>query len=187
MNIDELIERAHAQAVKSGWWPEGNWPSVAAIVNNFHAEISEAWEEWRAGRMHVWHMKDFGPKQCRIKVVELPENGEKPEGFWVEIADLVIRLCDTMGAYDWKATISGGVGVKELPNFIFGLHHTVDMLLVLGLGTFQQKYRAQEIASDIIGDCFETASRHGVDLWHLIDMKMKFTATRPARHGGKRA
>lgn len=47
----------------------------------------------------------------------------KPEVFWIEIADLCIRLADTMGAYGWAYSPPARVAVfTELPDFIGELH-----------------------------------------------------------------
>jgi hypothetical protein len=52
-----------------------------------HSEISEALEEYRAKRMDTWS----------------EANSRKPEGFWVELADVVIRLGDLIGLLGFGA------------------------------------------------------------------------------------
>jgi hypothetical protein len=194
MTIEELIEQSHAQAVTSGWWPEGAWPSVADCVNNFAGEISEAWEEYRAGRMELW----WSQTERKIKTTTrnwLPPfssnpaamiaNGCKPEGFWVEIADLVIRLCDTAGAYGrgFHESCFGLIVEERIPLFIFRLHSVVPTLLSAESCWTTEAFVTM---SAIIQSCFTTATVHGVDLWSLIQLKLAYNATREHRHGGKR-
>ena len=175
MNIDELIERSHAQAVKSGWWPEGEQRSVADQVNNFHAEISEAWEEYRAGRMETWYAS-----------IPTPLNVAKPEGFWVEIADLCIRLADTMGAMGWKQRTAECLPTEfaDIARFVSECHSLVETLLQ---ATGRWHDQAGGWAMTLLRTCIETAGRHGVDLLALCELKMQYNATRPQRHGGKLA
>lgn len=65
--IDEWCER-------KGW---NNNLVLGNMVANLHSEISEGWEEIRNGRgiTEVYH-----------------SDGGKPEGFGVELADLIIRI-----------------------------------------------------------------------------------------------
>ena len=80
----------HRLAVQKGWWDQaesgdGMLPSernVPELLCLIHSEVSEALECYRKGEM----------------MFTVAENG-KPEGFWVEIADVVIRILDLAGAY----------------------------------------------------------------------------------------
>ena len=56
VDFDSLTCVAHAMAVDKGWW-EGERSAVECWVN-FHAELSEAWEEYRCGRMATWYASD---------------------------------------------------------------------------------------------------------------------------------
>jgi NTP pyrophosphatase (non-canonical NTP hydrolase) len=83
MTIKELQHAAHAQAVASGFW---NPPaSLGAQLANMHSELSEAWEEYRAGRPldQIWY----------------EPNTYKPCGFPIELADVIIRIADTAWVY----------------------------------------------------------------------------------------
>jgi len=78
----------HALAVEKGWWsdpdsgepvdPVRRIPEALCLV---HAEVSEALEEYRRGRLEPW-----------------TGEGGKPEGFSVELADAVIRILDLSDA-----------------------------------------------------------------------------------------
>ena len=88
--LHDLELAIHATAVAKGWWDEPR--SIAEILSNIHAEVSEAWECYRDGEMRT-SLKDG-----------------KPEGFGVEMADIVIRVvdaCQGLGidlteALEWK-------------------------------------------------------------------------------------
>lgn len=108
----EQQRRIHAWATEKGWWEAPrNLGEICALI---HSEVSEALEEYRVA--------DDRSELVRVRVAE----DGKPEGFFVELADAVIRIEDLCEAY-------------------------------------------------------------GVDLWELIEQKMAYNATRPYRHGGKKA
>jgi len=160
-----LVRVAHGMAVEKGWWDDG----IAArpledIVNNFHAEVSEAWEEYRAGRMATW----YADPQA-VMAGKLP----KPEGFYVELADLLIRIADAAGAHRIEfpdEPITQPVFDNMSRNVLL-LHGTIDKFLF----------------ATAAGDCFGIAKANNHDLWATIREKLAYNATRPYRHGGKRA
>jgi hypothetical protein len=99
VTIDELIEQAHRTAVSKGWWETAGEQerSMGDQFANFHAELSEAWEEYRAG-----HPLD----EIRL------DRGAKPEGFVVELADVFIRIADTLGAYGLEQAFANALEHK---------------------------------------------------------------------------
>jgi hypothetical protein len=208
MNVNELIERSHAMATEKGWWPDGPGKRpVCELVNNFHAEISEAWEEWRAGRMDLWWSHpDEGFDVVEADSRSIPgtrfdgtvawysewpgDKGAvwkmaKPEGFWVEVADLVIRQADTMGAMGWKLCLPLPVkGSLDQVLFIAECHSIVELMTQ---ASNEWHHQANEWATLLIHACIEQAVCNGVDLLALCELKMSYNATRPHRHGGKLA
>lgn len=105
--LNSLAKLINENCEKKGWNED---VQMGNILTNCHAELSEAWEEYRTGRP--------------ITEIYYNPGSEKPEGFGVEIADEIIRL----------------------------LHLCVYFNL---------------------------------DIDHLINIKMKYNATRPYRHGNK--
>jgi hypothetical protein len=186
MTIDELIERSHAMAVEKGWW-DGGERSVVEQVNNFHAEISEAWEEYRCGRMQLWWSSPNGADVSNgtWPNTAFVSNDAKPEGFWIEIADLCIRLADTMGAYGWKAESLKLAPSQSLPLLIHGLHTFVCDLTYADVPDWHMSAEVQ--ANVIIAVCLSAAAVNNIDLLALCELKMAYNATRSIRHGGKRA
>lgn len=81
LSIADLVASAHGNAFAHGFWDddEHNIPEKLALI---HSEISEALEDYRAGKSLV--------------MIDVTEKG-KPEGFPTELADAVIRVADLCG------------------------------------------------------------------------------------------
>ena len=108
MNWTKLSERVHDNAVTHGWWEEEH--SLDEICALIHTELSEALEEYRAGRPNVWYACDISDAHCEPKhyhytvhccagrdTVWYARDSAKPEGIAVELADAVIRILDLFG------------------------------------------------------------------------------------------
>jgi len=74
MDIKALQADIHKNAVNKGFWEEVNIGEKLALI---HSEVSEALEDYRAGKMNIRYREDG-----------------KPEGFPVELADIIIRVLD---------------------------------------------------------------------------------------------
>lgn len=97
MTISEIVDRAHQNAVKHGFWE--NPPEFGTAVALIHSELSEALEEMRAGNkirpgapVPMLYYSGGGyvasaPTKCCVK----------PEGVAIELADAVIRIADLCG------------------------------------------------------------------------------------------
>lgn len=104
--MPDLITEAHACAVDKGWWEmatslpeedarkanaEDNLPTYLALI---HSEVSEALEAYRS---------PFPPSKAYITdgqedVWAWTRHDGKPEGILSELADVVIRVFDLVGA-----------------------------------------------------------------------------------------
>ena len=82
MEILDLIKESYETAKDKGWWddPKPNIPEKIALM---HSELSEALEEVRKG----------------MPICDIYNDGGKPEGFTVELADVFIRIADLIGRY----------------------------------------------------------------------------------------
>jgi hypothetical protein len=98
----------------------------------------------------------------------------KPEGFFVELADLLIRIADAAGAH----RIEVGEVYFTGPGFSKPTNKTVLML---------HNLIADRDFENLIDECLSFAADNEHDLWATIREKLSYNATRPYRHGGKRA
>ena len=91
MDIKTLIQESHKTATEKGWWDSTELPSSSRnnpeLLALIHSEVSEALEAYRETGMehldNVWY----------------EAQGGKPEGFVIELADVVIRIADLCGEF----------------------------------------------------------------------------------------
>ena len=101
LTINELILQSHTTAISKGWWddPNRNIPELLALI---HSEVSEALEAFR----------DQG--QDSLSEIWRDKNN-KPEGFIVELADVLIRIADLCGEFnlDLESAIRSKLSYNE--------------------------------------------------------------------------
>lgn len=157
-----LVPVAHKIAVDKGWWKDGiDKRPMAEIIANYHAEVSEAWEEYRAGRMSTWYT----------------EGTRKPEGFWVEIADLLIRIADAIGS-----------GREHTTAHTRKLTPAIDIVSRISHAEFINYLHAWiNRGEHVVSYCERFAMFNNVDLYAVVREKLRYNTSRPYRHGGKLA
>lgn len=174
--IASLCERSHAMAKEKGWLEEKR--STASHMLLFVSEVIEGFEDYRNNR----------------GVAEVYYEGTKPCGIPVELADVVIRVCQYSGtegiAGDVAANTDGIERVEtagrtlDLETFMADLcKHFVDFRELLGVG---DRAGASAELRDVLIETFELSAMFGIDLWAAIEVKEQFNRTRAHRHGGKR-
>jgi len=112
----QLIDDSHARAARKGWWdgqrdsggrvePILVEPTIPEKLALIHSEVSEMLEAFRYGRMAT-----------------VVSDG-KPEGLWVEAADVLIRLADLAGAMGAGPELVRAVELKAEYNESRGYRH----------------------------------------------------------------
>lgn len=85
MTIEELIQESYGTAVEHGWWDRDAVPNIPEKIALMHSELSEALEQYRDG--------------APLHAILLGNPDGKPEGFVVELADVMIRICNLAGRF----------------------------------------------------------------------------------------
>lgn len=196
MSLNDLAKEAHQISVEHGWWdPE---PTFGDLVALMHSELSEALEEYRAGRPMVWYAceEDESGTMCGDACslynlgAECEYRSKKPEGIAVELADCIIRILDWAGHEGVEMDrIFGAVKnhcptwevapVQKFGDFISGLHNLLSMAY-----TDEEDMRGIYFCM-VIDYIQEALKQSGVDLYTVMRAKMEYNRTRPYRHGGK--
>ena len=174
MLTNEKIAAIHANAVAHGFWEPGSEPTFGEYCALIHEEISEAFSAWRNGEPDEY-------------VVD-----GKPEGVWVELADVVIRCADLLGVLKqsmepWTDSVYSKVVdymraldeekfaeyISMLHNFVTNAHESASNNLL----------NVYIIIEYIITCIYAMAEARNIDLDAIIDRKCAYNATRPWRHG----
>lgn len=111
MDIKDLMIRAHTTSVEKGWWDGfddlSNKDKIMDICSKLllmHSEISESVEELRNINPDTmknklgFDLSDIYYKTSDGDITSLPEfDGKlhKPEGFIIELIDVLVRVIDT--------------------------------------------------------------------------------------------
>jgi NTP pyrophosphatase (non-canonical NTP hydrolase) len=85
ITIESLINESHQTATAKGWWDDPN-RNVGELLALIHSEVSEALEVYRVKGKDSLNENWLGDKG-------------KPEGFTVELADVIIRIADFCGEF----------------------------------------------------------------------------------------
>lgn len=210
MKINEFAKEVHQNAVEHGWWDEPR--TVGEIIALCHSELSEALEEFRAGRPMVWYScteiqpyhpcdpKDSFDCQMYGKEECCKYRGKKPEGIAVELADCIIRILDWMGKeginpedYLKKDIVDNAMLAFDMPSTICkgnlgDMVAELHLYLSLAYRNWLNGAGYYLIVTRMalaIWRIQEWAQEVGVDMETILRTKHEYNKTRPYRHGGK--
>lgn len=95
MEIKELIQKAHSNAVEKGFYPEGEQKNIGELLMLVVSELGEALEAHRKGTYPIYEMFQSEIDEGR-PFQEAFKNHIK-DTLHDELADAVIRICDMCG------------------------------------------------------------------------------------------
>lgn len=165
----------------NGWFDteRTSWESNALL----HSEIAEAFEAYRQ-----WGTKDAtanncaskGPSDSELLLYSRESRPCKPEGVGSELADILIRLLDTIEReqwqYDWiKDSLEDFAGQSVIEPNNFGCW--IDTLHTLVV---------KDYPYDLLLTLIGMAEHYQIDLQAEFDRKLTYNRTRGYRHGNKR-
>lgn len=164
--LNTLRDDIYDNAVKHGWWNKPR--NTGDMLCLLHSEVSEAWDCAKSGQIQTV-IRDLG----------------KPEGYFTEIADVVIRVLDMMGGAGIEVC---AIDEKHLENytdaeFLCEINLAISTALENVRNVKVDRYA--EDLSRIIDKCFKIESDADCDLIFEIKRKHAFNKTRPYRHGNK--
>ena len=163
MLTNEKIAAIHANAVAHGFWEPGSEPTFGEYCALIHEEISEAFSAWRNGEPYEY-VKDG-----------------KPEGVWVELADVVIRCADWLETCEYKFVepdIELDSRYYRFGEFVSLLHTAAPHLWNKG-----NDKSIRRLICIVVVLVYRYAEHNGIALDAIIERKHAYNVTRPWRHG----
>lgn len=170
--LNKLATDIHELAKAKGWhsFKETNGQFLTRAHNNMHGEISELWESNRAGTLGTLCDKAEKMREAGLEPLTCAEE---------ELADIVIRVLDSvkrMGSHI-RYLQDDGTYAADIADHVENLHNiATETQMSMELAVLQ-----------LVRECECTAHDLGIDLWSAVARKHAFNATRPFRHGGKKA
>ncbi len=212
MTPNQLRDASYEIAKSKGWHDPDLKRSFADLMALVISELSEALEEYRAGKPPreiefrkpgdavVWYRPSYlhhsDAKATLQTGLRLIESGYKPEGVVIELADAAIRIGDAAGAHDVELELSG-----DLRDYF--VEHENDAA-VLGQWICRTTWELSVAAGEAQCGCDGLSrNRHltralaavcrtarwlgitGEEFERAIEIKHAYNRTRPHRHGGK--
>lgn len=197
--VSTLCEESHRIASEHGWLdrPRG----YGTIIGLFHSELSEALEEFRAGRkfneiyLQAWknghHTSDVRLDEREV-IDSLIADGFrlKPCGIAIELADFIIRVAEAVetlgftGRFAQFVATASADGDDNFPDAFIPQCHSIVSRAYSWSPKAMSSSSVLELASAfmlVFGYC----SRNGIPLEQAIEMKTAYNEKREYRHGGK--
>ena len=159
-----LRDLVYNTAVEHGWHEEHR--PLEEVLDLCHCELSEAVEELRKGDGHEYYHDESG----------------KPEGYYVELTDCIIRCLDFLGEVGGKATPIPPNWKAEKEKRLRSICTAHSHLSNAFLWNFDVETVVQWVRS-AIGVLVVTLEAEGQDVEALIREKDAYNKTRPKKHG----
>lgn len=168
--LNRLQEESYATATEKGWHDrdeldENGLPTVRQMITwcgLFHTEATEYEKE----TAHYYL------------------EGDKPCGKITELADVAIRVWDTIGRCGFEAQYGSNWSLQKT------MRHSIDAVIERARNNGIASFPISGMLNDIVEVVFAEAKSIGYDFDTFIvfiEQKMAYNRTRSARHGGKLA
>jgi len=174
-DLNILAAEVHAAAKAKGFWESSNDGEKLMLIIS---ELSEALEAHRSGRFARAHFK---------KLDGLPDEGYQEifrlcvkDTFEDELADVVIRILDFCGAMGVNVVVDEvPTGYRVDERNIGELFFAVTKVIVNGnsFGDYGGSLCC------VIETLLALSAHMNIDLWKHIELKFKYNASRPHKHG----
>lgn len=165
--LNDLRDDIYDNAVKHGWWDKPR--NTGDMLCLLHSEVSEAWDCLKSGEIET-KLSDLG----------------KPEGYFTEIADVVIRVLDMMGGADLDVISIEEIHIENYTDteYLCEINQAISMVLENIRDGKSGGVYGKDL-SRVIDRCFMIIVDRECDLIAEIKLKHEYNKTRPYRHGGK--
>lgn len=176
MLTNETIRAIHENAVAHGFHEPDSEPTFGEYCALIHEEISEAFSAWRRGEPD-----------------EYVDDDGKPQGVWVELADVVIRIGDLIGELEYELrneTDEYKRFYNDIRSMILDEPHekfsefTATLHNIISRADMNKSIGGAmpELLAAVI--CiFARAELANIDLDAVIERKHAYNKTRPYKHG----
>lgn len=169
LSLTELLKEVSELNTKQGWNADRDQSDECrlSMVGLVHSEISEALEDIRNGKTHLFFTVDGKPA-----------SSGKPCGLPSELADIVIRCLDFCSWFN--------IPVLELtrPQVFSPLGTVRPRWAAARLGKMHQVCSDEDM-NEVIRMSYDLAGQYGVVLDDVLTLKHTYNKTRPPKHGGK--
>ena len=204
LDWNRLAEAVHQNALDHGWYEQA--PTMASVLVNIHAELSEAWEAFRNHKPMLWHAcgQNKTDTLCTACTTGCTPMSAKPEGIAIELSDAVIRMLDFCG----HEQLDIAAAIEQTPALLcsyaraFLRQETRNMPLAELLAYLHEVISSAHAEYRVVPDkvdrrtesyfaeCIllisDYIARHSdTTLMECIRLKHAYNLSRPYRHGGK--
>jgi hypothetical protein len=175
IDLNALSKTSYAIATEKGWWT-GPERGISALTVLMQSEISEAIEEYRVGKgfNEVWL-----------------EKGVKPCGIPIELADVIIRVCDLAGHRGYKLeALPEEVPVTDFEEGLARASYYISKAWYREEAakhpTWVQDFVPVEFyLSKVCAVILALCETYKIDIEPAVGQKEEYNKTRPFKHGGK--
>ena len=172
--LNKLATDIHDLAKSKGWhsFEETDEEFVGRAGNNLHAEISELWEAHRAGTLSILCDKADKMRDAGIEPLTCAEE---------EVADIVIRELDSCRRVGVKVAMPeiDAPASGDFTAFVTTLHACATAVSL--------SFKDEMFHARLLMWVMRLSNHLKIELWSAVARKHAFNATRPFRHGGKKA